>query len=181
MQQLAGPLSAGMAAHILLMNAFAPALALAGWRMARRWRLERQAVLAMTLQLALVWGWHSPPVLAAAAVAPGLEALMQVTLFMAALLFWAAVFAHAGNERWRAIAILLVTGKVFCLLGILFVFAPRPLCPGLATMDDQQLAGMMMLVACPATYVAAGVGIAARWFAGLERADGILRSSRDAA
>ena len=32
-----------------------------------------------------------------------------------------------------------------------------------ASLADQQLAGLLMLVVCPASYLAAGVAIAARW------------------
>jgi putative membrane protein len=35
-------------------------------------------------------------------------------------------------------------------------------------LDDQQLAGMLMLIACPLTYVAAGVVLAGRWLFGVE-------------
>ena len=75
-------------------------------------------------------------------------------------------------RRWRAIAALLVTGKVFCLVGAIFTFAPRPLVQGLPlplpeALADQQLAGLLMLAACPLTYVLAGIVVSVLWLAEL--------------
>jgi putative membrane protein len=60
--------------------------------------------------------------------------------------------------------------RLFCLLGAIFVFAPRPLFAhhGGVSLEDQQLAGLLMIVACPLTYVVAGTVIAARWVLALE-------------
>jgi putative membrane protein len=45
------------------------------------------------------------------------------------------------------------------------VFAPRRLfAAGAITLSDQQTAALIMLVACPATYVLGGIIIAVRWF-----------------
>jgi putative membrane protein len=77
--------------------------------------------------------------------------------------------AQAGAARWLAMGALLITGKLFCLLGVLLVFTPRLIYPELASvrdaaaLSDQQLAGLTMIVACPASYVLAGIVIAWRW------------------
>jgi putative membrane protein len=180
-----GPLSAHMGQHVLFMNAAAP---LAAYMLllvvpanATFRATLRPLAFATTAQLALLWGWHAPPVLAVAWTSPALLLAMHVSLFAAATLFWYAVFCMRGNDRWRPILALLVTGKLFCLLGALLVFAPRALyalapsahsahaVSGISGLADQQLAGLIMIVACPLTYVTAGVIIAARWI--LELAD----------
>jgi putative membrane protein len=80
--------------------------------------------------------------------------VMQVSLLMIATAFWTAVFARYRCSGWQAIVAVLVTGKLFCLLGALLVFSPRPLyAPELVSFADQQLAGLIMLTACPLTYV----------------------------
>jgi putative membrane protein len=107
-------------------------------------------------------------------------AAMHVSLFAVSLWFWASVVAEAEASRWRSLGALLITGKLFCLLGVLLAFAPRPLYAEAAhahgmnqmamnLLGDQQLAGLLMLVACPLTYVLAGIIIAARWIAEIER------------
>jgi putative membrane protein len=176
MLQLAGPLSAHMAQHILLMNALAPLAAIVLHnRIAAGSHLHLG--LATVLQVGLLWGWHVPVVLVAAMQAPTLGVAMQLSLFGAALWFWLAVVQVGSVERWRAIVALLITSKLFCLLGALMVFAPRTLYPlvagGHSAADpaaDQQLAGLLMLISCPASYLVGGLVIAARWFAAIERA-----------
>jgi putative membrane protein len=134
--------------------------------------------LATAAQLALLWGWHSPPALATAMSNPAVMLAMTASLTVAAAVFWLAIYVTPATGRWRAIFALLITGKLFCLLGALLVFAPRSL---FATMTgesdavlisgnlaDQQLAGLVMLVVCPLIYVTAGVVLASRWFLGLE-------------
>lgn len=170
-----GHLSRHMAAHILLMNAAAPVIAMLLMRHAAvRTSTGIELTAAVVLQIALLWGWHSPSGLIAAHGSVALLLIAHASLLLGALWFWLAVLSQVKAARWRAIAALLITGKLFCLLGALLTFAPRPLFspPGhahlhvgwqFAASSDQQLAGLMMLAACPATYVLAGVVIAARW------------------
>jgi putative membrane protein len=159
-----------MAQHIVLMNVLAPCLALAMRRLAisgwARWLLP-----ATLIQLGLLWFWHAPFLLPQVMHAPGLQPLMQGTLLAAAMLFWAAVVDAAGTRSWRPLAALLLTSKLFCLLGVLLTFAPRALYAHhdtAAALADQQLAGLLMLVACPATYLLGAVIVAARWLRVLE-------------
>lgn len=180
-----GPLTGHMAIHILLMNAVAPLIALAASGLfAEEARLRPLLFTAMTAQLAVLWAWHTPPALDAALRSRMLHLAMQASLLLCAVWFWSAVFHIRDDRRWRPILALLVTSKLFCLLGVLLVFAPRSLYPALAAgqahggmhstasvLGDQQFAGLLMLVACPATYVLAGIVIAARWFRGIEAAE----------
>jgi putative membrane protein len=165
-----------MAQHILIMNFVAPLLALAILR-TRQSPIAtlspgRVLLAATAAQLGLLWVWHSPAALGLAHAAMPVHALMQVSLFGASLWFWLSALSEAGFFQWRAIFAMLVTGKLFCLLGILLVFAPRVLYVTMApvgahfplgdVLEDQRLAGLMMLAACPVTYVLAGVVLAAR-------------------
>lgn len=173
------PLADHMAIHLLSMN-FASPLAVLAWQAYfPSFRTRRiPLALATILQIALLWGWHAPAALEAALAEPALHLTMQVSLFGSALWFWAAVFDATGAQRWRALFALLVTGKLFCLLGILMVFAPRALYALAAVghahgaagsaLEDQQLAGLLMITACPLTFVLAGVAIAAHWLLELD-------------
>jgi putative membrane protein len=181
MLQAFGHLSMQMLVHILLMNAVAPVIALAAsgsvWGASPR--LRSLLFPATVAQLAVLWAWHAPPVLDAVMQSNALHLAMQASLLLVALWFWKAVFYAREDRRWRAILALLVTSKVFCLLGVLLVFAPRALYLGAAEhgaaqsasiLGDQQLAGLLMLVACPVTYLIAGTVIAARWLGGMDAA-----------
>ncbi|MBU2531574.1 MAG: cytochrome c oxidase assembly protein [Alphaproteobacteria bacterium] len=181
------PLTTGMLQHIVIMNLLAPLIAhmLAGIALVRCQEkyAPRRLAMAMTFQLLALWLWHAPPLHHAAMASPSLHAVMILSLLGASLWFWIEVFSHRGSARWRVLVALLVTGKLFCLLGALLTFAPNPLYmpvsviagpghPALAVsaaIADQQAAGLLMLAACPLTYILAGIVIAARWLGELQR------------
>lgn len=170
-----GPLSANMVVHIATMNVAAPLLLLVA-RAHIPDGLWRSWHWATAVQLGVFWMWHAPAMMAAAMAAPTLHLVMQASLFAAALWFWGAVLTLPASKRWLGVFSLLVTSKLFCLLAALMIFAGRPLfsmgMDGMGngiTLADQELAGLIMIVACPLFYVSAGVGIAARWLFGLEQ------------
>jgi putative membrane protein len=188
-----GPLSALMAQHLLVMNVLAPlaAIALAGRLTGAA---DRPSLLWSVgiLQIGLLWAWHAPALQRAAGSSALLHLLLLGLLATTATLFWALLLRAGAQSRWGAIAALLLTGKLACLLGGLLTFAPRELygmasfafaiCgSGPATLEDQQLAGLMMIVACPLSYVLAGVVMAAQMLLRLERRsaarDGLLQGA----
>lgn len=165
-----GPMARMMAGHILLMNVVAPLLAVL---LRDRPEATGRALLAASLlQLTLLWAVHLPAVMAwhhHSGLLPAFGALLLASAFW----FWRAVLGQTGARRWRGLLALLLTGKLYCLLGVLLVFAPRPLYPGHASqpmlLADQQQAGLLMVVACPLSYVLAAVIIAAGWISALDR------------
>ena len=176
-----GHLSSHMLQHIVLMNVAAPVLVflvLPNFSVTARMiptRLWRSWPAATLVQIVLLWGWHSPGVLPWAMGNPLSMGLMHLSLALAALWFWLSIATMPRDASWRAMFALLVTGKLFCLLGALLVFAPGTVydfagmhhAMGAAAVADQHLAGLMMLIACPASYVVAGVAIGSRWFVGI--------------
>jgi putative membrane protein len=93
-------------------------------------------------------------------------------LLLASFGFWFTLLRLSAPSRWHAIALLLLSGKFACLLAALLTFSPRLLyAPALAvhgahvgsgSLADQQLAGLLMIIACPLSYVVAGVTFAAQ-------------------
>lgn len=158
-----------MAGHILLMNVVAPLLA--SLLHDGREVSGRTLLVASLLHLVLLWAAHLPGVMAWYHHDTAML-LSGTVLFAAALWFWRAVLGQGGARRWRGLLALLLTGKLYCLLGVLLVFAPRPLYPGHGSapilLADQQQAGLLMVVACPLSYVLAAVIIAAGWMNALE-------------
>jgi putative membrane protein len=156
-----GGFSAHMAAHIAAMNVIAPLCAIATVATARR-AIGSEAFWAATaLQIVALWAWHLP--MAQHFSSHGLAGplLMHGSLSLAALAFWTSLLRLHGRQRWHGVLGLLVTGKFSCLLAALLVFAPRPLyAPSHHTslsLEDQQLAGLLMIAACPLSYVVAGI------------------------
>ena len=174
-----GPLATHMTQHILVMNLAAPFIAWAAVEVVPGAKdygsssAQPDALLAWAVaaQICVLWVWHAPAVFDVAVAHPPLLVAMHVSLLAVSIFFWFCILRVRGNARWKPIVSLLITGKLFCLLGALLVFAPRSLYvlpSGPDALGDQQLAGLLMIAACPLTYVLAGVVIAARWLAELE-------------
>lgn len=176
-----GPISVHMLQHVMVMNVAVPVLVF-GLSLHGPAGLWRSWPLATACQLCLLWGWHTPPALELAMAAPPVMLAMHLSLGLAAFWFWAAIASTPPGRQWRSIFALLITGKLFCLLGALLAFAPRNIFAvllaahpshgagiGADGLGDQQLAGLIMLTACPLTYVLAGIVISASWFLALER------------
>jgi putative membrane protein len=162
--------AAHMFQHLLVINVAAMLIAAArDWLPAVRHVTTLPIVTA--LQLAALWMWHAPAVLEMVHHSPVWQGLMQVSLFAAAWLFWRAVLGCWNRPVWHPIFALLITGKIFCVLGATFVFSRRPLYPhfgspeswGFSALEDQQLAGLLMVSSCALIYVAAAVALFARW------------------
>jgi putative membrane protein len=167
-----GPLSAHMALHLALMNVAAPfCAALLTSRAVSGAGPDGALWSACALQIGLLWAWHTPSVQHEATESPVLQVTMHAALFAAAFFFWNAALRLTETARWQAVPALLLTGKLSCLLAALLVFSPRllyvlpdyadaGLVPTLTTNEDQQLAGLMMLIVCPLSYLTAGVVVA---------------------
>ncbi|MCT7373981.1 cytochrome c oxidase assembly protein [Chelativorans salis] len=176
---LSGELTSHMTMHILAMNLLAPLLAYTLYRI--HWRyLPHLTFLsaAAALQIALLWVWHVPAILAAAASSSSLSVVMHISLLLSALFFWISIIYSAARSPWGSIGALLVSGKLFCLLGVLLLFAPRPLyrltgheptASMASQLADQQMAGLLMLIVCPLTYVLGSILVARHWLISTER------------
>jgi putative membrane protein len=173
------PLAAHMALHIATMSVTAPLTAI--WLGARGW-LRRSAGRSSTLwtatllQMALLWAWHAPSMQYATHTSLALALGLHAALLLAAVAFWSAIIA-SGN-RWKAILALLLSGKLACLIGALLVFSPRllyaSLCYGqnadldaVTALADQHLAGLLMLAACPLSYILAAIVLTSQEIANL--------------
>ena len=161
-----GGFSRHMALHIAAMNVLAPLLAIAVVLAARGRGSRGVFWAAAAVQVAMLWTWHLPALQDFSGHGIAGPLLMHGSLFLAALAFWTSLLRLRGWDRWHGVLGLLVTWKFSCLLAALLVFAPRPLFAlghhapqGLA---DQQLAGLLMLTACPLSYVVAGIVMTAQ-------------------
>jgi len=165
----AGVFSRHMIIHIALMTVAAPVLASLLLKLSAKSASVSTLFAAVTLQAALLFAWHSPLGIGLAMKGHAGTLLMQATLFFSALWFWLTVFNQTGEHLWRAVIALLLTGKLFCLIAVLLIFAPRVLY-GMTAINmpielaDQQLAGLLMVTVCPITYVLAAVVLISRWF-----------------
>lgn len=173
------PFARHMLQHIATMNILAPAVA---WMLTARTAREisvRVLIASSALQLALLSLWHMPSVFPQVHESVGLAIAMHVSLLASAVMFWFSVLSLSRHRPWWSIAALLVTGKLYCLYGVLLIFASRQLfghavhAHHSVTQADQQLAGLIMVTACPLTYVAAAVALVVKWMNTWEGASGV--------
>jgi putative membrane protein len=177
-----GPLSGHMLGHIVTMNVIAPLMAVglarSGWRSLQ---LSGSAALwwATLIQMALLWAWHSQAAQQATHISPAIAVMLHAALLVVAAAFWCTVIASA-ERPWQTILALLLSGKLACFLGALLVFSPRLLIDvqhGMhgavgnpdSALSDQHLAGLLMLAACPLSYILAAIVITAQEISSLQR------------
>ncbi len=153
--------------HMALVLVLAPLLAfgVAAWQ-----RRVPMPLWPCTALAALTFiTWHIPAPYEAAMASVAVYWLMQFTILGSALAFWVAV-RHA--EPARALAAILATTVLMGLLGALITFAARPLYAphfastldwGVAPLEDQQLAGILMWAPGSIAYLIAAVWIGWRW------------------
>jgi putative membrane protein len=160
-----GTLAGHMLLHLVVMNGAALLLAIV---LRPKWRST--LAVSTVLQVALLWGWHVPSVYTATSHSLVLTLSMHASLLAVSFLFWSAVVAHPVGKSWQTILAALVTAKAFCLFGAVLCFARRPLYVvhgdpafGLSALDDQQLAGLLMMASCAVVYVVAAVALFLRW------------------
>jgi putative membrane protein len=151
--------------HVLLIGVAAPLLAMAGLR----W--SRGLAAAVPLHAAMVWLWHAPPVYGAALAHDGLYWLMQVSLLVTGIWFWAAAIKDRSASP-GGIAALIAIMLQMTMLGAIIAFAQRPLYAphfattqswGLTPLEDQQLAGVVMLVPAGLLYLLPVLWIIGTW------------------
>jgi len=168
-----GPISRHMILHIVTMGVLAPLAAILFMYLERGrqgGKAKSRLLTATVLQLVAFVLWHTPAFMAAAMRDLSVTLAMQVTLLAVSLNFWIQVLRMNRRKPWLCAASLMVSGKVFCLLAAVMLFAPQPAFHGghigvaATSLHDQQTAGLIMLAVCPLIYVISGIVLIARWF-----------------
>jgi len=142
--------------HLLLILVAAPLLALA-------WpgRTAHTPVPALLLSTISLWFWHWPTAYTAALASPFVYWAMQASLLGSFTLFWRRVL-HSDHALIPALLAIVGAAAAMGLLGAILTFAPRalyaeharwPLVYGLSTLEDQQLAGLIMWVPAMAPFL----------------------------
>ncbi|WP_230481572.1 cytochrome c oxidase assembly protein [Sphingomonas sp. Leaf21] len=155
-----------MVAHMIAVAVAAPLLALAvqesRYDPARRWPRLANPMIAALIEAVIVWGWHVPALRRLADHAPLWLVVEQASFLVAGLLLWSAVLAP--RHRAAGVVALLVTSMHMTLLGALIGLAPRPLYShhGAAALEDQQIAGVVMLLIGGIAYLCGGLAMLGR-------------------
>lgn len=153
--------------HILLVCVAAPLIA---WALPRVTRSGFGTVIVATLlQAVVLWFWHAPALYEAALSNDLVYALMEATLLGASVLFWTTVRAAAAPTAALGLVLTMVQ---MGMLGALLVFAgsavygPHLMTTdawGLTSLEDQQLAGLIMWAPAAGIYLVTALVHVARW------------------
>lgn len=132
-------------------------------------KLVRYPMLMAYIHGATIWFWHLPYFYLLALDNIWWHVIEHVLFIITAGLFWWAVLkSSVSNAHWALLASLLTlmhTG----FLGALLTFANMPLYGDTRSLEDQQLAGLIMWVAGAIPYLAAACHAAQRWYQQLLR------------
>jgi cytochrome c oxidase assembly factor CtaG len=138
------------------------------------WRWLAEPGLATVLHGLALWGWHAPIFYEAALSRSFVHWLQHLSFFLTGLLFWWALLRGRTRERGYGVAVLYLFATMLqtALLGIILTLARRPLyllqtqsspAWGISSLEDQQLAGLVMWVPAGLAYALAALMLAAIW------------------
>jgi putative membrane protein len=129
-------------------------------------------VVATALHSAVIWAWHVPVLFDAALANPWLHILQHIGFLVSAVLFWYAILSAPRDRSGISALHLFMTMIAMTALGALIALSPRLLYTayhgdaelfGWTSIDDQQLAGVIMWVPGCAIYAAAALALLGQW------------------
>jgi putative membrane protein len=157
---------AHMIQHELLMVVAAPLLVLGRPLEAWSWvfpirvpRILADPLFAWGLHAVALWLWHVPAFFLAAVQNEWLHLAQHTSFFVPAAIFWWAVLT---GRSLAAMASLFTTMLHTGALGFLMAFSRGPWYAGY-TLEDQQLAGLLMWIPAGTVYPVAALFLIQRW------------------
>ncbi len=145
------------------------------------WAVLVLPLIALALHSLVIWIWHVPAFYDAAVRNELIHAVEHLTMFLTAALFWWVVLQRGRQAGMNyGIGILMIFGLVLqkTALGALISFSPNPwyseyattTAPfGITPIEDQQLAGAVLMGPGGFIYLIIGVVLFAGWFRAIER------------
>lgn len=145
------------------------------------WKLVTRPLSVFALHSLVLWIWHIPLFYNAAIRNELIHMVEHVTMFGTALLFWWVIVQPRSRARISyGIGLMMVFGLVIqkTALGALITFTPTVWYAGhasttaiwgLTPLEDQQLAGAVLMGPTGVVYLIAGVALLAGWMRAIER------------
>jgi cytochrome c oxidase assembly factor CtaG len=146
-------------------------------------------VVATALHSAVIWAWHAPVLFDAALAHPWLHILQHISFLVSAVLFWYAIRSAPRDRLGLSALHLFMTMIAMTALGALIALSPQVLYAayhghaemlGWTSLEDQQLAGVIMWVPGCAIYAAAALALLGQWIAAGASPAPTLAASREA-
>lgn len=127
-------------------------------------RLAQRPMAAAGVHGALIWFWHMPVFYMAAVANPWWHSLEHLSFLLSAGVFWWAVLRGSRGRLPAAILALLFTLMHTGFLGAFLSFASLPLYGEARSLQDQQLAGLLMWVGGGIPYLLGLAWMLRRWY-----------------
>lgn len=174
--------AAHMVQHMLLMVVTAPLWVLSrplaqiiagsGHIWAWFWKpmlaLTRQPLKAAYLHAAVIWVWHMPYFYVLALENVWWHVIEHFLFLVTAGIFWWAVLTGSRQSTGWSLFAILFTLMHTGFLGALLTFASAPLYGATRSLEDQQLAGLIMWVLGAVPYLMAAAWVGNNWFQQLQ-------------
>ncbi|HEX2121728.1 MAG TPA: cytochrome c oxidase assembly protein [Thermoanaerobaculia bacterium] len=137
----------------------------------RAWHALTHPFVVLVLHAAVLWAWHIPAAFESALHDETIHAVQHLMFFVTAALFWwALVHGRYGRAGYGlAVFFVFATAMHTSILGALFTFAQRLWYPSYGSLEDQQLAGLIMWVPSGLIFILAGLALFAAWLGESER------------
>jgi cytochrome c oxidase assembly factor CtaG len=193
--------SAHMVQHELLIIIAAPLLVLgrpliaflwavpAKWRpkighlaatppVAKSWRFITGPFVTTIVHAVALWIWHLPSWYEATLRNDFIHALQHSSfLFTAALFWWALIHGRYGRMGYgAAVVYVFVTAAHTGALGALIALSPNIIYPTYRSIEDQQLAGIIMWIPAGVMMTTVAVALFAAWLGEAERRVALTQS-----
>ncbi|MEQ8673826.1 MAG: cytochrome c oxidase assembly protein [Aggregatilineales bacterium] len=177
-----------MVQHLLL-TLIAPPLLVAGlppvalmgtlpmdWRKGvARWFLRRKLLktlwhgattpgVSWGLYALVLWGWHVPILYQTAVENSAVHLLEHISFFSAAFLFWHSV----SIQNITALIVIFTTALHSSMLGVLMTFSNQTWYPAYESLENQQIAGLIMWMGGGIIFLIAGLLVLWRWLYEME-------------
>lgn len=169
--------AAHMVQHMLFMVVIAPLwvwgqpmpalVAVGGKPLLAVWQpflfIARRPMWSAYLHAAVIWGWHTPVLYNLALLDPWWHAVEHACFLITAVLFWWSLLHNSRRETPVALVALLFTLVHTGVLGALLTFSTQPFYSQVQTLEDQQLAGLLMWVMGGLPYFGAAGWVGYQW------------------
>jgi cytochrome c oxidase assembly factor CtaG len=129
----------------------------------RRWPLWMAG--AILVQTGVMWAWHAPALYAAALRHQPVHAIEHLSFLGSGLLFWGVLAAAVASRRGASVPAMFVAALPGTALGAALTLAARPWYPAYPSLEDQQMAGVVMWAFAGTVYVVAAGVVFGLWLA----------------
>ncbi|GAB4515335.1 MAG: cytochrome c oxidase assembly protein [Anaerolineae bacterium] len=131
------------------------------------WHMLTETWVAWGVYALVLWGWHLPPLYQLAVENTLVHMLEHASFFGAAFLFWQGLEAQLG----LGVLAIFTTAVHSSILGALMTFSTQIWYPVYGSLEDQQIAGLIMWMPGGIIFVIAGLVVMGRWLHEMEVMD----------